>query len=59
MVLHPDPHSRTLAQRCDALIGEYLRKDFQVLAGRQAEALGLVPNEWPAIRALLEARGPR
>src|ERR1700733_13468057 len=56
MVLNPEPRSQVLGERCAALIAEYLRKDFQVLAGRQAEALGLVPNEWPAIRALLEAR---
>jgi hypothetical protein len=59
MVLNPDPHSHVLGERCEALIAEYLGKDFQVLAGRQAEALGLVPNEWPAIRALLDARPQR
>jgi hypothetical protein len=59
MVLNPEPRSQVLGERCAALIAEYLRKDFQVLAGRQAEALGLVPNEWPAIRALLEARAAR
>lgn len=56
MVLNPDPRSHVLGERCEALIAEYLGKDFQVLAGRQAEALGLVPNDWPAIRALLDAR---
>ena len=56
MVLNPDPHSNVLGERCAGLIAEYLGKDFEVLAGRQAEALGLVPNEWPAIRALLDAR---
>jgi hypothetical protein len=56
IVLNPDPGSRVLADNLDALIGEYLAKDFGVLAGRQAEALGLIENRWPAIRALLDQR---
>jgi len=40
----------------DALIAQYLAKDFGVLAGRQAEALGLIENRWPVIRALLDQR---
>lgn len=56
MVLNPDPHSRVLGERADALVQEYLARDFTVLAGRQSEALGLVPNEWTLIRALLDAR---
>jgi len=56
MVLNPDPSSRLLGTRCEELTAEYLGRDFGVLAGRQPQALGLVPNEWHAIRALLEAR---
>ena len=56
IVLNPDPTSRVLADNLDALTAEYLAKDFSVLAGRQAEALGLIENRWPAIRALLDAR---
>ena len=56
MVLNPDPQSRALGPQVDELIREYLAKDFSVLEGRQSAALGLVPNEWPAIRALLDAR---
>jgi hypothetical protein len=56
MVLNPDPDSRALGERCAQLSAEYLAKDFSVLAGRQPQALGLVPNEWPAIRALLDSR---
>jgi hypothetical protein len=59
IVLNPNPDSRVLAQRRDELIEEYLAKDFSVLEGRKPEALGLVPNEWPAIRALLDARPQR
>jgi len=56
IVLNPDPESRVLGAQVDELIREYLAKDFSVLEGRQSEALGLVANEWPAIRALLDAR---
>jgi hypothetical protein len=56
IVLNPDPTSRVLADNLDALIAQYLAKDFSVLAGRQAEALGLIENRWPSIRALLDSR---
>lgn len=56
IVLNPDPASRTLAARREELIERYLAKDFDVLEGRKPEALGLVANDWPAIRALLDAR---
>ena len=56
IVLRPDPASRLLADRLEELVAEYLAKDFGVLAGRQAEALGLIENRWPVIRALLDAR---
>lgn len=55
IVLNPDPTSR-MGEQLDALIQEYLAKDFSVLEGRQAQALGRVPNEWPEIRALLDSR---
>ena len=56
LVLHPDPESRVLTDHLEPLIAEYLAKDFGVLEGRQAQLLGLVPNEWPRIRALLDRR---
>lgn len=56
IVLHPDPESRALADNLEPLIAEYLATDFSVLEGRQQQALGLLPNEWPRIRALLERR---
>ncbi|HET7757903.1 MAG TPA: class I SAM-dependent methyltransferase [Steroidobacteraceae bacterium] len=56
MVLNPDPGSRSLGERLDELTREYLARDFAVLAGRQSQALGLVPNRWPEIRALLDSR---
>jgi Methyltransferase domain len=56
MVLNPDATSRVLGERCEQLIQTYLARDFGVLAGRQAEALGLLANDWTQIRALLDAR---
>jgi Methyltransferase domain len=56
IVLHPDPESHLLADNLEPLIAEYLAKDFSVLEGRQPQSLGLVPNEWPQIRALLDRR---
>jgi Methyltransferase domain len=59
IVLNPDPASRSLGERCEALAQEYLQRDFSELTGRQPEALGLIPNDWPAIRTLLDSRTPR
>jgi hypothetical protein len=56
MVLNPDPDSRVLADRLEELIAEYLAKDFGVLAAGKPEALGLIENRWPVIRALLDSR---
>jgi hypothetical protein len=56
IVLNPNPASTVLADNLEALIAEYMAKDFSVLAGRKAEALGLIENRWPVIRALLDAR---
>jgi len=59
IVLNPDPTSQLLAERVDELIGEYLAKDFGVLATRKPEALGLIENRWAVIRELLDRRGRR
>jgi len=56
IVVNPDPASHVLADRLDELIAEYLAKDFSVLATGKAEALGLIENRWPVIRALLDSR---
>jgi hypothetical protein len=56
LVLNPNPDSRVLAERLEELTHTYLAKDFAVLAGRQREALGLLPNEWRGVRTLLDAR---
>ena len=59
IVLNPDPTSQLLAERVEELIGEYLAKDFGVLATRKPEALGLIENRWAVIRELLDRRGRR
>jgi hypothetical protein len=59
IVLNPDPASRLLGERCEALVQQYLGRDFGELEGRQSKMLGLLPNDWPAIRTLLDARPSR
>ena len=54
LILNPNPDSRVLADRLDALIAQYLAKDFSVLGPAKAEKLGLLENRWPVIRALLD-----
>jgi hypothetical protein len=56
IVLNPDPDSRVLSGRLAELTAEFLAKDFSVLAAGQAQALGLIENRWPAIRALIDQR---
>jgi len=55
MVRNLDPHSRYIRDHLDELIDEYLEVEFGVLAGCKAERLALFPNDWPRIRALLDA----
>ena len=56
VVLNPDSRSRVLPDQLEALIAEYLARDFGVLADAKPQALGLIDNRWPAIRALLDQR---
>ena len=55
VVRNLDPRSNYIRDRLDALVAEFLAVDFGVLAGRKAEQLALVPNDWPQVRALLDA----
>ncbi len=57
IVLNPNPDSRVLADHVEKLTDEYLAKDYVVLEGRRPQALGLIANHWPTVRALLERRG--
>jgi hypothetical protein len=55
MVRNLDPRSTYIRDHLDELIEEYLAVDYRFLDGRKAEHLALYPNDWPQIRALLEA----
>jgi hypothetical protein len=54
LVRNLDPSSTHLRERLGALVEEYLALDYDILDGRKAEALALVPNDWARIRALLD-----
>jgi hypothetical protein len=55
VVRNLDPGSRYIRDHLDELIEEYRAVDFSFLAGRKAAHLALFPNDWPQIRALLDA----
>lgn len=55
IITHLDPASRVLPENLDLIVAEYLASDYCVLDGRKAEMLALYPNEWPAIRALIDS----
>jgi len=55
VVRNLDPGSTLLRDRLDELVEEFLAVDFGTLAGCKAERLALVPNDWPQVRALLDA----
>jgi hypothetical protein len=55
VVRNLDPRSTYLRDHLDELIEEYLAVDFSFLGDRKAEHLALFPNDWPQIRALLDA----
>jgi hypothetical protein len=45
-----------LFDRHDELVREFMALDYAVIERNRAEALNLMPAEWPAIRSLLDAR---
>jgi hypothetical protein len=55
VVRNLDPRSRYIRDRLDDLIEEYLAVEFSILNGGKADRLGLFPNDWSRIRALLDA----
>lgn len=50
-----DPGSRVLAGNLERICAEFLGVGYETIAHRRREALNVVPNEWPAVRALLDA----
>jgi hypothetical protein len=56
IVLDLDPSSRILLDEHERLVAEHLALDYSCLETDKKEKLGFFPNEWPAIRALLDSR---
>ncbi len=56
LIKHLDPRSDGLRGRLPELIAEGMTLNFGSIATRRAEALNLVPYEWPRVRQLLDAR---
>jgi len=48
-----DPRSTTLAERCDALIGEFFDLPFDYLAQERDAKFNVLANDWPTIDAHL------
>jgi hypothetical protein len=48
-----DPASTVLAERCEAIVAEFMALDFGVLAAGQADALNLTPNDPRTLRRIL------
>jgi hypothetical protein len=55
LVRNLDPESSYIRDHLEELVRDYLGVEFSVLDGCKAEQLALVPNDWPQIRALLDA----
>jgi hypothetical protein len=55
VITNLDPSSRVLSGARDRIITEYLATDYSMLKGRKSELLGLYPNHWPAVRALIDS----
>jgi hypothetical protein len=58
LVRNLDPKSTYIRDHLHELVEEYLAVDFSFLDGRKAEHLALLSNDWPRIRALLDAPVP-
>ena len=53
------PAARALAENLDRICAEVRAVGYETIAGRKAEALNLVPNEWRDVQALLDAPARR
>lgn len=49
-----DPQSRVLEERYDEIVREFLALDYSALDADKAGKLGLHPNDWERIKALLQ-----
>ncbi|HTV80408.1 MAG TPA: class I SAM-dependent methyltransferase [Steroidobacteraceae bacterium] len=56
LITHLDPRSSVLRGRLPELIAEGMALTFASIADRRAQALNLMPCEWPRVRQLLDAR---
>ncbi|MET0454631.1 MAG: class I SAM-dependent methyltransferase [Mycobacterium sp.] len=56
IVQNLDPHSRTLSERQQEIIDEFLALDISVLDGRKREMLNYFPNDWQSIAQLIDNR---
>lgn len=55
LITHLDPRSSVLTDNLPALIAEGLATELASIAADKATALNLFPNDWPRLRALLDA----
>jgi hypothetical protein len=53
LVRNLDPGSTLLAERFDAIVADLAARGYAGIAARRAEALHLVPADWPSVAALL------
>jgi tetratricopeptide (TPR) repeat protein len=56
IVLNLDPSSRFILDNHDRLVEEYLALDYSAVEEDRRQKLGYFPNDWDAIRALLDSR---
>ncbi|HEX4388981.1 MAG TPA: class I SAM-dependent methyltransferase [Steroidobacteraceae bacterium] len=56
MITHLSPASRLISQNLTGLTAEGLALDFAQIASHKPEFLNVFPNDWPKVRALLDAR---
>jgi len=56
MITHLSPTSSLIRERLPALTAEGLGLEFAEIAAHKPDALNVFPNDWPRVRALLDAR---
>ena len=54
IVQNLDPGSRVLAERYEEIVAEFLGVELADIESRKKQLLNVIPNEWPAIVALLD-----